>query len=129
MTTLTKRTCEGRARRQEGSMDQRRRHLHVADLTCLHCTEKDAELAEARKNLHKLSLDNTMLAERVSGHAAALEAAGKAIRNLETQITRQARKSARSEQVEAVIEHWKKHRPKTKASSFPPGGKNWQTIE
>lgn len=111
-------------------MDQsRRRHLAISDMTCPHCADKQDELDRKTEILRKLSEDNTTLAERVSGHAAALEAAGQKIRNLEMSITRRARESARSEQVEAVISHWKTHRPKTRASAFPPGGKNWQLIE
>jgi hypothetical protein len=118
--------------RRSSRMDQRRRPQHITvvpDLTCARCQELARELEAKTEIVHELSVHNTTLAERVSGHAVALEVAGQKIRNLETSIARQARKAARSEQVEKVIEHWRKHRPKTKASSFPPGGKNWQTIE
>src|SRR3954471_6726648 len=46
-TSLVNQRCgrESFEIRRSTCMDQsRRRHLHVADLTCLHCAEKDAEL-------------------------------------------------------------------------------------
>jgi hypothetical protein len=98
-------------------MDQRRRPQHITvvpDLTCARCQELAREL-EAKTEL--------------SGAMEAARATGKENANLKRARTREARESAKAEQIERVIEHWKHHRPKTKASSFPPGGKNWQTIE
>jgi hypothetical protein len=87
------------------------------------------ELERKTEIIQTLSVANTELAEELSGARTSLGVAGKAITNLENNIRRQAKRSARSEQVEAVVAHWKKHRPKTRASSFPPGGKNWAMIE
>jgi hypothetical protein len=113
-------------------MDQRRRPQHITvvpDLTCARCQELAAELEAKTEIVRKLSLSNTGLAEELSGAMEAVRATGKENATLKRNISRQARESAKAEQVEKVIEHWKRRRPKTKASSFPPGGKNWQTIE
>jgi DNA-binding Lrp family transcriptional regulator len=112
-------------------MDQRRRpHITaVPDLTCEQCMELAMELEAKTEIIRKLSVTNTELAEELSGAMEAARATGKENANLKRARTREARESAKAEQVEGVIEHWKKHRPKTKASSFPPGGRNWQTIE
>src|SRR3954465_4835466 len=91
--TLT-RTCEARYR-QGGSMDQRRRHLHVADLTCLHCTEKDAELARKDDIIKTLQVELNKAMEGEAEWREAAKAAGRATIAAKGQRTKQAKAEAR----------------------------------
>jgi hypothetical protein len=107
----------------------RRAHLTVPELTCSSCQELTEEVERKADIIEKLSKMNTELAEELSGTRRSLGSAGKEIQNLERRITRQATQSVKATQVEMVVEYWKKHRPRTRKSSFPPGGKNWAMIE
>jgi hypothetical protein len=87
------------------------------------------ELEAKTEIIRKLSVTNTELAEELSGAMEAARATGKENANLKRARTREARESAKAEQIEAVIAHWRKHRPKTTKTFGKPGGKNWALIE
>jgi hypothetical protein len=113
-------------------MDQRRRHLHpvhVADLTCLHCAEKDAELErknEIIETLHR-QLNESMAKEH--GALAAAQAAGNALIAAKGQLTKEQKKSVKAGQVQQVVDHWRLLRPRTGPEFGEPGSKSFAVIE
>lgn len=110
-------------------MDKPKRHLHVADLTCIHCTEKDQEIERVREALRNYAESETKRAEELSGAYDTIRAQGKEITRLKRDLTRQAKESAKAEQIELVAEHWRYHRPKASSAFAKPGSKSYQVIE
>jgi hypothetical protein len=91
-------------------MDQRRRHLHpvhVADLTCLHCAEKDAELERKADIIEALQRELNKSMENEAGALAAAKAAGNALNAAKGQLTREQKRSAKAGQVQQVVDHWR----------------------
>jgi hypothetical protein len=111
---------------------QGQRHLqvaHVADLTCLHCAEKDAELErknEIIETLHR-QLNESMAKEH--GALAAAQAAGNALIAAKGQLTKEQKKSAKAGQVQQVVDHWRLLRPRTGPEFGEPGSKSFAVIE
>jgi hypothetical protein len=128
MTTATFRTCEGR-RRPGGHVDKPKRHLHVADLTCLHCHEKDAELERKAEIIEMLQRELNESMKKEHGALAAAQAAGNALLAAKGQITKDHKKSVKAEQVKAIVDHWRYHRPRTSPVFGEPGTKTFQIIE
>jgi hypothetical protein len=100
-------------------MDQRRRHLHVADLTCLHCAEKDAELERKAEIIEALQRE---LNKSMENEAGALNAA-------KAQLTREQKRSVKAGQVQQVVDHWRLLRPRTGPEFGEPGSKSFAVIE
>jgi hypothetical protein len=94
-TSLVNQRC-GRERfqiRRSTCMDQsRRRHLHVADITCLHCAEKDAELEQQGGIIEALQRELNKSMENEAGALAAAKAAGNALNAAKAQITREQKR-------------------------------------
>lgn len=112
--------------------EARRRHLqtvHIADLTCPHCAEKQQELEQKAEIIQKLARENSELAEKYLGATAAAEAAGRAAVAAKAQRTKQAKQEAKLEQVREVVEHWRSHRPRTGEEFGEPGTKSFEVIE
>lgn len=107
----------------------KRRHLHVADLTCLHCADKDAELERKNQIIRTLQVELNKAMEDLAAQTAATRAAGRAVIAAKGQRTRQARADATLEQIEAVVAHWRYHRPRTTGSFGQPGSKSYDVIE
>jgi hypothetical protein len=133
--------CSGRmAVMEASSMEQRRRHLHVADLTCLHCQEKDKRIEWLEESNRRYAENQTKLTEEVSGAQAAARATGKVLDQVTKELqaqksyvkslqTKAANRVVTDDQVEAIIDHWCYHRPKTRrAESFPEDGKRRKLI-
>jgi hypothetical protein len=107
-------------------MDQRRRHLHVADITCLHCAEKDSELERKADIIKALQLELNKSMEAEADALASAKAAGNALRTAKAQITRQAKEDADAEKVQALLDFWLESHPKAQC---PPGGKRWEVCK
>src|SRR4051812_40733638 len=114
--------------RRSTCMDQsRRRHLHVADLTCLHCTEKDAELERKADIIEALQRELNKSMENEAGALAAAKAAGNALNAAKGQLTKDAESSPNARQVRRVLDAWvegRRGRPNVEA-----GGKRWRTVQ
>jgi hypothetical protein len=110
-------------------MDQRRRHLHVADLTCLHCAEKDAELERKADIIEALQRELNKSMENEAGALAAAKAAGNALNAAKAQITREQKRSVKAGQVQQVVDHWRLLRPRTGPEFGEPGSKSFAVIE
>jgi hypothetical protein len=94
--------------RRSTCMDQsRRRHLHVADITCLHCAEKDAELERKAEIIEALQRELNKSMENEAGALAAAKAAGNALNAAKAQITREQKRSVKAGQVQQVVDHWR----------------------
>jgi hypothetical protein len=111
-------------------MDQsRRRHLHVADITCLHCAEKDAEIEQLRGIRETLQRELNKSMENEAGALAAAKAAGNALIAAKAQITREQKRSVKAGQVQQVVDHWRLLRPRTGPEFGEPGSKSFAVIE
>ena len=107
----------------------RQRHLTVPDLTCPKCQELAQEL-EAKAHIVKtLQLELNKAMSDLAGMTEAARATGKANEALRGQLTRQGKESAKLEQIEAVVAHWRTHRPKASKAFGKPGSKSFKTIE
>jgi hypothetical protein len=114
-------------RSRRTSMDQRRRHLHVADLTCLHCAEKQAELERKADIIEALQRELNKSMENEAGALAAAKAAGNALNAAKGQLTKDAESSPNARQVRRVLDAWvegRRGRPNVEA-----GGKRWRTVQ
>jgi hypothetical protein len=108
-------------------MDQRRRHpVHVADITCLHCAEKDAELERKADIIKALQLELNKSMEAEADALASAKAAGNALRTAKGQITRQANEDARSDDIRTLLDFWRESHPRAQC---PPGGKRWEVCK
>jgi hypothetical protein len=87
-------------------MDQRRRHLHVADITCLHCAEKQAELERKADIIEALQRELNKSMENEAGALAAAKAAGNALNAAKGQLTKDAESSPNARQVRRVLDAW-----------------------
>jgi hypothetical protein len=87
-------------------MDQRRRHLHVADITCLHCAEKHAELERKADIIEALQRELNKSMENEAGALAAAKAAGNALNAAKGQLTKDAESSPNARQVRRVLDAW-----------------------
>jgi hypothetical protein len=109
-------------------MDQsRRRHLHVADITCLHCAEKQAELERKADIIEALQRELNKSMENEAGALAAAKAAGNALNAAKGQLTKDAESSPNARQVRRVLDAWvegRRGRPNVEA-----GGKRWRTVQ
>jgi hypothetical protein len=108
-------------------MDQRRRHLHVADITCLHCAEKQAELERKADIIEALQRELNKSMENEAGALAAAKAAGNALNAAKGQLTKDAESSPNARQVRRVLDAWMKGRrgrPNVEA-----GGDRWRTVQ
>jgi hypothetical protein len=131
-TSLVNQRC-GRERfqiRRSTCMDQsRRRHPHVADITCLHCAEKDVEIEQLRGIRETLQRELNKSMENEAGALAAAKAAGNALIAAKAQITREQKRSVKAGQVQQVVDHWRLLRPRTGPEFGEPGSKSFAVIE
>lgn len=117
-------------------MQQKARHLHVARLGCPECAEKDETIAAKDEELERVrdalrtvqvELNRSMEAEAAANEVA--KAAGRAAVAAKVKRTKQNRADATAEQIEAVVAHWRHHRPKTSKEFGTPGTASYDVIE
>jgi hypothetical protein len=105
---------------------QRARHLTVPELTCESCQALAKEIETVREMLRTMALENNRLMEERAGAVERDRIQGNEIARLKRDQTLKARKADRSALIEEVIAHWRAQGRKT---NFPPGGRNWATID
>jgi hypothetical protein len=131
---IEQKSCEGRRRPGGFAVRERQgqRHLqvaHVADLTCLHCAEKDAELERKAEIIEALQRELNKSMENEASWREAAKAAGKATVAAKGERTKQARRQATLEVIDAVVAHWRYHRPRTTKEFGTPGTASFDVIE
>lgn len=111
---------------QEARFHRPQRHLVALDLT-----QQDivAELEEVRHKLRLAAVENSKVVEELSGAHETIRAQGKEITKLKRDLTRQQNESAKAEEIERVVAHWRSHRPKASKAFGKPGSKSFKTIE
>jgi len=92
------------------------------EVECDECARKDRVIRQYAENHSKL-------VEEVSAAQEVARAAGKEVTNLKRRLTRQDRESAKLEQVEKVVAHWRSYRPKASKAFGKPGSKSFTIIE
>lgn len=108
-------------------MDQpKRRHLHVADLTCIHCAEKDAELERKTEIVRALQFELNKAMENEAAANEVAKAAGRAAAAAKAQRTRQAHEEAEGKDIRVLLDFWQESHPKAQC---PPGGKRWEVCK
>ena len=108
-------------------MDQpRHRHLHVADLNDQGLL---AEIELLRDKLRLAAIETSKVVEELSGAHDTIRAQGKEITRLKRDLTKQAKESVKAEKIEAVVEHWRSHRPKTTSAFGKPESAAYKVID
>ena len=107
----------------------RQRHLTVPDLTCPKCQELAREVEAKDDIIRRYAESETKKAEELSGAWDTIQTQGKEITRLKARLTRQDRESAKLEQVEKVVAHWRSYRPKASKAFGKPGSKSFTIIE
>jgi hypothetical protein len=131
---IEQKSCEGRRRPggfavRERQGQRRLQVAHVADLTCLHCAEKQAELERKAEIIETLQVQLNESMAKEHGALAAAQAAGNALIAAKAQITREQKRSVKAGQVQQVVDHWRLLRPRTGPEFGEPGSKSFAVIE
>lgn len=108
---------------------RREHHSTIPDITCPRCQELAEEVEAKDRIIREYAENHSKLVAEVSGANEVARAAGKEVTNLKRRLTRQDNESAKLEQVEKVVEHWRSHRPKASKAFGKPGSKSFTVIE
>jgi len=92
------------------------------EVECDECARKDRVIRQYAES-------ETKKAEELSGAWDTIQTQGKEITRLKRRLTIQDRESAKLEQVEKVVEHWRSYRPKASKAFGKPGSKSFTIIE